>query len=83
MKARSEEIKRCLEIIEKQIIQYYLSEKERNLERALSAVPKSIKGIRQKAFKEVFVKELGTLDPQAINIVNSLVDYMEKKYIRG
>ena len=81
LKARSEEIKRCLEIIEKQIIQYYLSEKERNLERALSAVPQSIKGIRQKAFKEVFVKELGTLDPQAINIVNSLVDYMEKKYI--
>ena len=27
------------------------------------------------------VKELETLDPQAINIVNSLVDYMEKKYI--
>ena len=81
LKARSEEINRCLEIIEKQIIQYYLSEKERTLERALSAVPKSIKGIRQKAFKEVFVKELGTLDPQAINIVNSLVDYMEKKYI--
>ena len=80
LKARSEEIKRCLEIIDKQIIQYYLAEKERTLERALSAVPQSIKGIRKKAFKEVFVKELGTLDPQAINIVNSLVDYMEKKY---
>lgn len=81
LKARSEEIKRCLEIIDKQIIQYYLAEKERTLERAFSAVPQSIKGIRKKAFKEVFVKELGTLDPQAINIVNSLVDYMEKKYI--
>ncbi len=81
LKERSEEIKRCLEIIDKQIIQYYLAEKERTLERALSAVPQSIKGIRKKAFKEVFVKELGTLDPQAINIVNSLVDYMEKKYI--
>ena len=81
LKARSEEIKRCLEIIDKQIIHYYLAEKERTLERAFSAVPQSIKGIRKKAFKEVFVKELGTLDPQAINIVNSLVDYMEKKYI--
>ena len=81
LKARSEEIKRCLEIIDKQIIQYYLAEKERTLERAFSAVPQSIKGIRKKAFKEVFVKELGTLDPQAINIVNSLVDYVEKKYI--
>ncbi|MDG1237285.1 MAG: glutamyl-tRNA reductase [Flavobacteriales bacterium] len=81
LKARSKEINSCLAIIEKQIIQYYLAEKERTLERALSAVPESIKGIRKKAFKEVFVKELETLDPQAINIVNSLVDYMEKKYI--
>ena len=81
LKARSKEINLCLNIIEKQIAKYYFSEKERSLERALSAVPESIKGIRNKAFKEVFVKELQTLDPQAINIVNSLVDYMEKKYI--
>ena len=81
LKARSKEINSCLAIIDKQIIQYYLAEKERTLERALSSVPESIKGIRKKAFKEVFVKELETLDPQAINIVNSLVDYMEKKYI--
>ena len=81
LKARSKEINLCLNIIDKQIAKYYLSEKERSLERALSAVPESIKGIRNKAFKEVFVKELKTLDPQAINIVNSLVDYMEKKYI--
>ena len=80
LKARSKEINLCLNIIEKQIAKYYFSEKERSLERALSAVPESIKGIRNKAFKEVFVKELQTLDPQAINIVNSLVDYMEKVY---
>ena len=81
LQARSKEINSCLKIIEKQIIKYFFSEKERTLESALSAVPESIKGIRNKAFKEVFVKELETLDPQAINIVNSLVDYMEKKYI--
>jgi len=81
LKARGEEVKRCLDIIEKQIIKYYISEKERKLERALSSVPKSIKGIRQKAFREVFAKELEALDPGAIEVVNSLVDYMEKKYI--
>jgi glutamyl-tRNA reductase len=79
--ARAEEIKRCLDIIDRQIIKYYIAEKERNLERALSSVPKSIKGIRQKAFREVFAKELETLDPGAIEVVNSLVDYIEKKYI--
>ena len=81
LQARGEEIKRCLDIIERQIIKYYIAEKERNLERALSSVPKSIKGIRQKAFREVFAKELETLDPGAIEVVNSLVDYIEKKYI--
>jgi hypothetical protein len=29
LKARGEEVKRCLDIIEKQIIKYYISEKER------------------------------------------------------
>jgi len=81
LQARGEEIKRCLDIIDRQILKYYIAEKERNLERALSSVPKSIKGIRQKAFREVFAKELETLDPGAIEVVNSLVDYIEKKYI--
>ena len=81
LQLRAEEIKRCLSIIDRQIIKYYITEKERNLERALSSVPKSIKGIRQKAFREVFAKELETLDPGAIKVVNSLVDYIEKKYI--
>ena len=81
LQLRAEEIKRCLSIIDRQILKYYIAEKERNLERALSSVPKSIKGIRQKAFREVFAKELETLDPGAIEVVNSLVDYIEKKYI--
>ena len=81
LQARGEEIKRCLDIIDRQILKYYIAEKERNLVRALSSVPKSIKGIRQKAFREVFVKELEALDPGAIEVVNSLVDYIEKKYI--
>ena len=81
LQARAEEIKRCLDIIDRQILKYHIAEKERNLVRALSSVPKSIKGIRQKAFREVFAKELETLDPGAIEVVNSLVDYIEKKYI--
>jgi glutamyl-tRNA reductase len=81
LKARGEEVERCLDIIDRQILKYYMAEKERNLERALSSVPKSIKGIRQKAFREVFAKELEALDPGAIEVVNSLVDYIEKKYI--
>ena len=56
LQARGEEIKRCLDIIDRQILKYYIAEKERNLVRALSSVPKSIKGIRQKALVKFLQK---------------------------
>jgi len=81
LKARSKEIDGCLEIIENQILEYNTIEKERELERAMQAVPESIKGIRKKAYAEVFAKELAGLDPDAREVLDSLVNYMEKKYI--
>ena len=81
LKARSKEIDGCLEIIENQIFEYNAIEKERELERAMQAVPESIKGIRKKAYAEVFAKELAGLDPDAREVLDSLVNYMEKKYI--
>lgn len=79
--ARSKEVSECLKIIDLQINEYKVLEKERELERKMSTVPQSIKGIRQKAFAEVFAKEIERLDPDAREVLDSLVDYMEKKYI--
>ena len=81
LKARSKEIDVCLEIIENQIKEYFATERERKLERAMQAVPESIKGIKKKAYAEVFAKELESLDPDAREVLDSLVNYMEKKYI--
>ncbi|MFL2585237.1 MAG: glutamyl-tRNA reductase [Parvicellaceae bacterium] len=81
LKIRSKEIKSCLKIIDEQINLYISSEKERDLERAMSAVPARIKGIRKKAYAEVFAKELQNLDPNAREVLDSFLDYMEKKYI--
>ena len=81
LKIRSKEIKSCLKIIDEQINFYISSEKERDLERAMSAVPARIKGIRKKAYAEVFAKELQNLDPNAREVLDSFLDYMEKKYI--
>jgi glutamyl-tRNA reductase len=79
--ARSKEVSECLQIIDFQINEYKSLEKERELERKMSKVPQSIKGIRKKAFAEVFAKEIQSLDPDAREVLDSLVDYMEKKYI--
>ena len=81
LKARSKEVNECLKIIDQQIKEYLTTEKERELERKMSIVPQSIKGIRKKAFAEVFVKEIKNLDPEARVVLDTLVDYMEKKYI--
>ena len=81
LKARTKEVKVCLKIIDTQIKEYISSEKERELERKMSIVPQSIKGIREKAFAEIFVNELKNLDPEARVVLDTLVDYMEKKYI--
>ena len=81
LKLREKEINNCLKIINDQIIEYNIFQKERKLERAMSAVPESIKGIRKKAYAEVFAKELENLDPNAREVLDSFLDYMEKKYI--
>jgi glutamyl-tRNA reductase len=81
IKFREKEINICLEIIKEQIIDYNLAEKERQLERALSEVPKSIKDIKQKAYDEVFVKELEKMDDNSREVLDKFIQYMEKKYI--
>jgi len=81
LKLREKEINNCLKIIDDQIVEYNIFQKERKLERAMSAVPESIKGIRKKAYAEVFAKELENLDPNAREVLDSFLDYMEKKYI--
>ena len=81
LKARNKEVEECKVIIKHQIEEYIQYEKQRELERAMQSVPASIKGIREKAFREVFAKEIDNLDPNARKIVDDVIDYMEKKYI--
>ena len=81
LKARTKEVEECKVIIKQQIEEYVHYEKQRELERAMQSVPASIKGIREKAFSEVFAKEIDNLDPNARKIVDNVIDYMEKKYI--
>ena len=81
LKARTKEVEECKVIIKHQIEEYIQYEKQRELERAMKSVPARIKGIREKAFSEVFAKEIDNLDPNARKIVDDVIDYMEKKYI--
>jgi glutamyl-tRNA reductase len=53
----------------------------RRVEIAMKSVPKTVKDIKQKAFTEVFAKELNELDGESKEVLDKVVSYLEKKYI--
>jgi glutamyl-tRNA reductase len=68
------------------LIQSFLDEfpfviKQRQLEIAMSAVPKEIRAVKSKAINEVFHKEVAQLDDSARALLEDMLTYMEKKCI--
>lgn len=78
--AREQELEACNAIINKYIEDFKQLAKARQLELAISEVPKKVKEIRETA-KEVFAKELLTMDDSSKEVLDKILTYMEKKYI--
>ena len=78
---RSKEINKCQLILNDKLEEFKTIYKERKLERAMSAVPDTIKGITSKAYSEVFAKDLENLDEESREVLDRFVQYLEKKYI--
>jgi glutamyl-tRNA reductase len=74
-------IKGCEPMIDEALIAYNHLLKQRMIEKMMSEVPTTIKEIRSLAMSEVFANEMSELDPKSQAILNSIVDYLEKKYI--
>jgi len=53
----------------------------RNIEVAFQNIPTKIKSVKEKALQEVFAKDMETLDDKSIQVINKMMDYMEKKCI--
>ena len=53
----------------------------RQVEVAMRAVPEKVKEIKSIAVNEVFKKDLESLDPASKEVLDKVIDYMEKKYI--
>lgn len=81
IKERSKEITACNVIIENALRQFSVMYKERMVERALNYVPDYVKGLREKALGTVFAKEVESLDDKSRAVLDSVLAYMEKKYI--
>lgn len=78
---REQELEKANEIIEKGLSEFEGILKVRNLELALSSFPSQVKDIKNKALKEVFHKELQTVDSETKLLIERMLTYMEKKCI--
>lgn len=56
--------------------------RQRKIELAMSNVPRQIKEIKHKAINGVFADEISTLDENSREILERVMDYMEKKCIK-
>ncbi len=71
----------CEPIILQGMMEYKGLIQERKIELAMQNIPLTIKEIRETALGSVFQKDLMDLDENAKEVLEKILDYMEKKYI--
>ncbi|MHB8209351.1 glutamyl-tRNA reductase [Mucilaginibacter sp.] len=81
LQERYEELVHAEVIIEQNITEFTTMLKQRRIELAMRQVPEKIKEIRNMALNTVFVDEVQGMDEQSREILEKVINYMEKKYI--
>ncbi len=79
---RYEELAHAEQIIADNIREFLPLLKQRRVELAMREVPEKVKEIRSFALNEVFATEVGALDANSRQVLERVMDYMEKKYIK-
>lgn len=74
-------LEQCEPIILQGLMEYKGLVQERKIELAMQNIPVTIKEIRETAVGSVFQKDLMDLDENAKEVLDKILDYMEKKYI--
>ena len=81
-KKREEELIVAEEIVNKNLEEFRKLNRIRQVELAMQDVPRKIKEIKQTAIETVFSKDLQQLDTPSREIVEKILLYMEKNYIK-
>jgi glutamyl-tRNA reductase len=81
MQERYQELSQAEVIIDQNIADFCLTLKQRKVELAMRQVPEKIKEIRNTAINSVFADELLGMDAQSREVLERVINYMEKKYI--
>ena len=83
LQERYNELIHAEKIIEDNVAEFLPILKQRKVELAMSRVPEKVKEIKSFAMNTVFANELSTLDPNSREVLEKIINYMEKKYISG
>ncbi len=81
MAFRKKEVSQAEIIISEKLREFRQLLELRNIEVAFQKIPTKIKSVKEKAIQEVFAKDLESLDPDTMQVINKMMDYMEKKCI--
>jgi glutamyl-tRNA reductase len=81
LKERYEELIFAERIIEENIQDFKPVLKQRRVEIAMKEVPEKIKEIRNAAVNGIFAQEIENMDQQSREVLERVMNYMEKKYI--
>jgi glutamyl-tRNA reductase len=81
LQERYQELVHAEKIIEQNIAEFVPLMKQRRVEVAMREVPEKIKEIRYNALNTVFADEVQGLDQQSREVLEKVINYMEKKYI--
>jgi glutamyl-tRNA reductase len=81
LQERYQELVHAEKIIDQNIAEFVPLMKQRRIEVAMREVPEKIKEIRHNALNTVFADEVQNMDQQSREVLEKVINYMEKKYI--
>ena len=81
LQERYDELINAERIIEKNILEFRPILRQRRVEIAMREVPEKIKEIKSLAINSIFAEDLEGLDQNSRDVLDKIINYMEKKYI--
>ena len=83
LKVRANEVDCVKSIVSEALEDFIHVVEERNVELVMRDVPRQVKAIKETAIDEVFKRDMEELDPEAREVLDKVLGYVEKKYISG
>lgn len=81
LREREKEMVHCHKLIDTHFTEFKDVFKIRQIEKAMCEVPQKIKEIKEMALNSIFAKDIAGMDENSKEILQKVVEYMEKKYI--